>query len=89
MQVNNTTSVGFANDTIKQKRSKAIDMRFYWIRDSTRQGHLNIYWAPRSTNLGDYHTKHHSPVHHRLMFPHFLHNKPHVNLANLVVMHLL
>ena len=28
MQVYNTTSVGFANNTIKQKRSKAIDMRF-------------------------------------------------------------
>ena len=46
MQVNNTTAVGFANNTIKQKRSKAIDMRFYWIRDCTRQGQLKIYWYP-------------------------------------------
>ena len=29
MQVDNTTAVGFANNTIKQKRSKEIDMRFY------------------------------------------------------------
>ena len=29
MQVNNTTAIGFATDTIKQKRTKAIDMRFY------------------------------------------------------------
>ena len=29
MQVDNTTEVGFANNTIKQKRSKAIGMRFY------------------------------------------------------------
>jgi hypothetical protein len=29
IQVNNSTAAGFANDTIKQKRSKAIDsMRF-------------------------------------------------------------
>ena len=89
MQLDNTTSVGFANNTINQKRSKAIDMRFYWIRDRTRQGHFNIYWAPRSTNLGDYHTKHHSPSHHRLMRPKFLHDEPHVQLANLVFMHLL
>ena len=89
MQVDNTTSVGFANNTIKQKRSKAIDMRFYWIRDRTRQGQFKIYWAPGSTNLGDYHTKHHPPSHHCLMRPQFLHDEPHVQLANLVVMHLL
>ena len=29
IQVDNTTAVGFANKTIKQKRSKVIDIRFY------------------------------------------------------------
>ena len=29
IQVYNSTSDGFADDTIKQKLSKAIDMRFY------------------------------------------------------------
>jgi uncharacterized protein YbcC (UPF0753/DUF2309 family) len=33
IQTNNSTAAGFANDTIKQKRSKAMDMRFYWIKD--------------------------------------------------------
>ena len=89
MQVDNTTAVGFANNNIKQKRSKAIYMRFYWIRDCTRQSQFNIYWYPVSTNLGDYHTKHYSPSHHRLMRPQFLHNKPHVQLANLIVMHIM
>jgi hypothetical protein len=73
MQVDNTTAVGFANDTIKQKRSKAIDMRFYWIQDRARQGQFLIYWRPGSQNLGDYHTKHHSPAHHKLMRPTYLH----------------
>jgi hypothetical protein len=36
MQTDNSTAAGFANDTIKQKRSKAIDMRFYWIKDRVR-----------------------------------------------------
>ena len=53
MQVDNTTSVGFSNNTITQKRSKVIDMRFYWIRDCNRQSQFKIYWAPGSTNLGD------------------------------------
>jgi hypothetical protein len=38
IKTDNSTAAGFANDTIKQKRSKAIDMRFYWIKDRVRQG---------------------------------------------------
>jgi hypothetical protein len=33
----NTSAIGIATDSIKQKRSKAIDMRFHWIRDRVRQ----------------------------------------------------
>ena len=65
IQVDNSTADGFANDTIKQKRSKAIDMRFYWIRDRTSQGQFLIYWHPSITNLVNYHTKHHSLAHHQ------------------------
>ena len=43
IQVDNSTANGFANNTIKQKRSKAIDMRFYWISDRTSQGQFLIY----------------------------------------------
>ena len=89
MKVDNTTAVGFANNTIKQKRSKAIDTRFYWIRDRTCQGQFKIYWVPGSTNLRDYQTKKHPPNHHRLMRPQLLHDESHFQLAKLVVMHLL
>ena len=30
---NNSTAERFANDTIKIKQSKAMDMRFYWIKN--------------------------------------------------------
>jgi hypothetical protein len=73
LQVDNTTAVGFANNTIKQKRSKAIDMRYYWLQDRTAQGQFLIYWGPGCTNLADYHTKHHSAEHHRQMRPTILH----------------
>ena len=33
IQVDNSTADGFTNNTIKQKQSKAINMRFYWMRD--------------------------------------------------------
>ena len=42
IQVEKSTVDGFANDTIKQKRSKAMDVRFYWIHDCTIQGQFLI-----------------------------------------------
>jgi hypothetical protein len=33
METDNTTATGYSNGIIKQKRTKAIDMRFYWIKD--------------------------------------------------------
>jgi hypothetical protein len=46
MQTDNSTACEIANDPIKQQRSRAIDMRFYWVRDHTKQGHFDIFWHP-------------------------------------------
>ena len=73
MECDNTTTVGIINDTIRQCRSKAMDMRFYCIKDQQKQGQFRLYWASSSTNRGDYFTKHHSPVHHRIMRPYYIH----------------
>ncbi len=40
----NSTASGIANDSVKQRRSKAMDMRYYWTRDRARQGHFYVYW---------------------------------------------
>jgi len=64
---------GIANETVKQRRSKAMDMRFYWIRDRIKQGQFTVLWRKGSLNLADYFTKHHSPKHHQLMRPRYLH----------------
>jgi hypothetical protein len=58
-------ATGYSNDTIKQKRTKAIDMRFYWIKDRVKQGQYNVYWGLGYQNLAEYFTKHHSPAHHK------------------------
>jgi hypothetical protein len=73
LQVDNTTACGILNGTVKQERSRAMDMRFYWIRDRTQQGQFKVFWAPGICNRADYFTKHHSPAHHRLMCPRYLH----------------
>jgi hypothetical protein len=72
VQTDNSTAAGFAKDTIKQKGSKAIDMRFYWIKHRVRQNQFIVYWQPGPENIGNYHTKHHLPSHHHRMRPTYL-----------------
>jgi hypothetical protein len=65
METDNATATGYSNGTIKQKRTKAMDMRFYWIKDRVKQGQFNVSWGPGFQNLAGYFTKHHSPAHHK------------------------
>ena len=61
----NQCAVGIANRTVKQKLSKAIAMRYHWLRDRVDIDELRVEWRPGSENLADYFTKTH-PVHHHL-----------------------
>ena len=61
----NLCAVGLANDTLIQKRTKTIDMRYHWIRDQVKQHTFKITWKAGSLNLADFFTKAH-PVHHHL-----------------------
>ena len=73
MEVDNETAIGFLKSTMKQNRSKAIDMRFYCVRDRVNQNQYLIYWRPGDNNVGYYVSKHHSPAHHQTMRPkHFV-----------------
>jgi hypothetical protein len=63
----NLTAAGIANDTVKQKRSKAIEMWFYWIQDWVHQGQFIVYWKKGALNKADYFTKHHYTKDHRNM----------------------
>ena len=65
IQADNTTAVGLANDSIKQKYSKALNMRWHWLKDQVKLGHFNVYFKPGAQNKADYFTKMHSPTHHR------------------------
>ena len=60
----NSTSNGIMRVTIKQKRTKSMDVRFYWFRDQVEQKHLEVKCKPGHINLCDYFTKHHKPTHH-------------------------
>ena len=73
IQTDNSTTSGITNDTVKQKQSKAIDMRFYWIRDCVRKGQFHIFWQKGSLNKADYFTKHHPASHHQQVRSSYLH----------------
>ena len=73
MQTDNSTASGIMNENVKQRRSKATDMHFYWVRDRCKQKHFLIYWAPGKYNMGDYHTKFHSPSDHKKQRPLYVH----------------
>jgi hypothetical protein len=65
LQTDNTTATGYINDTIKQRRTHAMDMHFYWIKYRLKQGQFRVYWDPGYQSLADYFTKNHSPTHHK------------------------
>ena len=46
IQVDNLCAAGIANNEIKQKRSKAMDMRLHWMRDRINQDNYIVYWKP-------------------------------------------
>ena len=51
--------------TIKQKRTKAMYMQFYWVGDQLEQKLFEVKWKPGQINLGDYFTKNNPPTQHR------------------------
>ena len=63
MRTDNSTADRIMNGTIKQRSSKAIDMRFYWLQDRVSQKMFNVHLAPGKVNLADYYTKHHPAKH--------------------------
>ena len=77
IQCDNKCAVGLANNTVKERMSKAVDMRFHWIRDRVRQGHFTIVWRPGTENLADYFTKEHPLRHFRTMRSFFVTDSAH------------
>ena len=71
-KTDNSTSASFVKGTLKQNRSKSWDMRYHWLIDQSNLDNFFIYWDKGENNLADYHTKHHSPTHHRNVRPTYI-----------------
>ena len=74
IQVDNKCTEGIDNDTMKQKHTKAMNMRLYWIKDRVILLQFLIYWRKGLDNVGDYVAKHHTISHHRRVWPTYVQN---------------
>ena len=72
IQTDNSTAEGIINSKVQPKRTKAMDMRFHWLRDRETQKQFRFYWRSGVLNYADYWTKHHPAAHHRNIRPEFL-----------------
>jgi hypothetical protein len=57
IMIDNTVAEGLAADTINAKRSKAMDVRFFWLRDRLRQGQFAVKHLAGRWNISDFFTK--------------------------------
>ena len=72
MQTDNSTAEGVINSKVQPKRTKAMDMRFHWLRDRETLQQFRFYWRPGKLNIADYWTKHHPASHHKHIRPEIL-----------------
>jgi hypothetical protein len=65
----NATAVGIANNTVKQQRSRSMEMRYFWVCDKVAQNAYDVKWHPGQENLADYQSKQHMGAHHQAVHP--------------------
>ena len=64
LKTDKSTAVGIITSSIRQKKSKVMDMSFEWVKYRVTQKHFLVYWEAGTTNGGDYFTKNFPPSHH-------------------------
>ena len=57
LRMDNTVALAIAEGKINGKRSKSMDMRFFWIADRVSQGEFNCYHIAGIWNVADFFTK--------------------------------
>jgi hypothetical protein len=64
IKTDNSTAFGVVNNNIQPQCTKAMDMRFHWLRCHESQNQFRYYWQPRTNNRANYWTKHHCAAHY-------------------------
>jgi len=72
IHIDNTTTVGIVNNTIKRQKSRSMEMRYMWLLDKAAQDLFKFQHHPGQENLGDYPSKHHSGDIHQHVRPFYV-----------------
>jgi len=67
IRTDNSTANGIMNQQIKRKRSKAFNIKLWWVVDRILQGQFKVDWHPGKLSISEYFTKHHPASHHQLL----------------------
>jgi hypothetical protein len=73
IHINDTTTVGIVNYTIKRQQSRAIDMWYFWLLNGEVQKLFRFYYQPGQENLDNYASKHHSANINQHVCPYYVH----------------
>ena len=57
LRMDNTVALGIASGQMNAKRSKSMDMRFFWLRDRVEQKQFVVSHIPGAWNIADHFTK--------------------------------
>ena len=78
--VDNNTTSGICNSTIKRQRSRAMNNQYFWLIDQVNFNTYQIKWAPGLENMADYFTNVFAAAHHSDVRPFYvqMQNSPRV-----------
>jgi hypothetical protein len=69
IHIDNTTTGGIVNNTIKRQWSGAMEIQYFWLLDGKTQKYFKIHYQPGQENLGNYPSKHHTANIHQHVRP--------------------
>ena len=69
LKIDNTTDEAFSNSTLKERRTKTWNMRWWWLQDNLRNNHFIIYLDRGTNKKEDYPTKHFPQSYHQPIRP--------------------
>ena len=72
VHIDNSTTVGIVNNTVKRQKSRSMEMRYFWLLDRHVQKEFNFQYQPGQENLADYQSKAHLGSHHTSVRPFYL-----------------
>ncbi len=53
IHIDNTTTVGIVNNTIKRQQLQAMEMQYFWLLDCKVQKLFQFHYQPEQENLGN------------------------------------